>query len=133
MNQHTFLQQLQALEEKQNTKYVRAIDKKGGLILNRKLPPQLAKQLPMEMIPQHILRLFQQYQEGELQRLKRVNVPRYHDQVKTLRRYFLIDQPQPVARKSPAEMRAYHREHLRAWRRRHRPAVARDDPDAPAM
>ena len=87
-------------------------------MLNRKLPPQIASRLLEDMIPKPVLRLFTKWQSGELQLHKEVNVPRYHDQLKILRRYFLIDQP--VARKSQAQKNAYHREYLRAWRLKHR-------------
>ena len=89
MRHQSFLQDLQALEEIQNKKYIRAINKSGALMLNRKLPPQIASRLPEDMIPKPVLRLFTKWQSGELQLHKEVNVPRYHDQLKNLRRYKL--------------------------------------------
>ena len=133
MCRHAFLQELRDLEEAENTKYVRSVSKKGALVLNRRLPSHLADELPTELIPKHILRLFALWQRGELQQNKQADVLRYHDTVAALRRYNLIDLPARVRKSSPALKRAYHREYLKGWRAKRRCAAAHADNESAGL
>ena len=105
------------LNELEKRQFNYAIDKHGKLHLVRNLPTDLAHMLPKDFIPKHVLRVFQKYRQGELSK-DLIGAPKYHDKVKLLRRYHLINPPTKAAL-SPLEKRAKDREYLRQWRRKH--------------
>ena len=106
---HPFLNELGKL----NVKFT--IDKQNKLHLVRKIPGEIAGLLPREMIPASVLKIWREYEDGLLSK-DRLGAPKYHDRIKTLRRYHLIP---PVPRRSPAEKRLRSREYLRNWRKEH--------------
>ena len=109
------------LEELRRQDVQHDVDRNGKLVLKRKLPEEIANALPLELVPEPVLKLYTQWQQGTLQKQReKLGAPRYHDRVKMLRRYHLIE---PVNRKSPEQKRIASREYLRNWRRRHNVAA----------
>ena len=88
------------------------VGKNGKVYLLEKLPSDVAE-LPADLIPAPVLRLFEQYVRGELNH-EALDAPKLHDVKMRLRRYNLIP---PVARLSPEEWRRRNAEYLRQWRR----------------
>ena len=104
-----FLDELERL----NIEY--RIDTNNKLYMRRKIPDEVADKIPMELVPEPVRRLLQEYRDGSLNK-EALGAPRYHDRIKTLRRYHLIS---PVRRKTKTEKRAESREYLRQWRMDH--------------
>lgn len=103
------------LNELETTEVKYSIDRNNKLYLASKLPAEVGEMLPRELIPRPVLRLLKQYEDGTL-RKESLGAPKYHDRIKTLRRYNLIP---PVPRRSSAEKRAKNCEYLRQWRKKH--------------
>ena len=99
--------------EKRNVKFT--IDRNQKLNLVQKLPSEVAGQLPKELIPDPVIQVFNDFNQGTLRR-ELLGAPKYHDRIKILRRYHLIPQ---VVRRSKEEKRAHNRSYLKKWRRAH--------------
>ena len=102
------------------TKFQYKIDKNNRLSLVRKLPPHVGKP-PLDLIPPPVLALYEQFSKGALHE-STIGKAKYHDRIKTLRRYSLI--PTKVAKRELTEServakRAMHAQYLRDWRRKH--------------
>ena len=89
------------------------IDSNNKIYLKRKSTVPI----PKDMIPKPILAALDLYSSGRLT-TETLGRQRVYDLHVSLRRYMLIP---PVERKPPRDWRQYHREYLKAWRRRQRP------------
>ena len=105
------------LSELQRRNFTFQIDRNKKLHILRKLPAEIADQLPQERIPASVNRIWVDYKAGRISK-EALGAPKYHDRIKVLRRYNLIPQ---LERKTltPEEKRASGREYLRQWRKAH--------------
>ena len=102
------------LEELKARQFRFQLDRNNKLALQRKLPADLTP-APTELIPGPVLRLLEAHREGRLSK-ESVGVVRFHDNVKLLRRYGVVEPPR---RLSTMEKRRRSREYLRKWRKAH--------------
>jgi len=92
------------------------IDRNGKVQLKKKLPMEIS--LPVELIPKPIMTLYECYINGTISR-ENVPLTKFHDKIKTLRRYHLIDGPQK-REETPEQKRARQHKYLVEWRHRHK-------------
>ena len=104
--QDAFLAELKARE------FRFQLDRNNKLALQRKLPQDLTP-APTELIPGPVLKLLEAHREGRLSK-ESVGVVRFHDTIKVLRRYGVLEPPR---RLSATEKRRRSREYLRQWRK----------------
>jgi len=123
MCKHTYEAMQPLLKELDERQFSYSIDKYGRLCLLRKLPADVAHMLPNDNIPKHVLRVYDLYKKGEINK-ELIGAPKYHDKINLLRRYNLVAAPSKLgASLSPAEKRAKNREYLRQWRHEKRHAI----------